>query len=61
MIMVPSWLSYSMILCVNAGYLVLQMKKAGIEILEKQERQLTEEEAKEFYAHKQDEVGCGSF
>ena len=34
------------------------MKQAGIEILEKQERQLTEEEAREFYAHKQDEVGC---
>jgi len=33
------------------------MKKAGIEILEKQERQLTEEEAREFYDHKKDEVG----
>ena len=33
------------------------MKKAGIEILERQERQLTEEEAREFYDHKKDEVG----
>ena len=41
----------------NVEHLPFQMKQAGIEILEKQERQLTEEEAREFYAHKQDEVG----
>ena len=33
-----------------------QMKEAGIEILEHQERHLTEEEAREFYSHKKDEV-----
>ena len=32
------------------------MKERGIEILEQQEKQLSEEEAREFYAHKQDEV-----
>ncbi|KAK2188196.1 hypothetical protein NP493_140g00039 [Ridgeia piscesae] len=35
--------------------IIEEMKKAGIEILEKQERQLTEEEAREFYDHKKDE------
>lgn len=32
------------------------MKEAGIEILEQQEKTLTEEEAREFYSHKQEEV-----
>ncbi|KAI0230921.1 Thioredoxin domain-containing protein [Lamellibrachia satsuma] len=36
--------------------IIEEMKKAGIEILEKQERQLTEEEAREFYDHKKDEA-----
>ena len=35
------------------------MKEAGIEILEQQERTLTKEEAREFYAHKKDEVRSG--
>ena len=35
------------------------MKERGIEILEQQEKHLTEEEAREFYAHKQEEVRMG--
>jgi len=34
----------------------LQIREAGIEILEHKEKTLTEEEAREFYAHKKDEV-----
>ena len=33
------------------------MKESGIDILEKVERTLTEEEAKEFYAHQAEQVG----
>ncbi len=32
------------------------MKAQGIEILEQQEKQMTEDEAREFYEHKKDEV-----
>ena len=32
------------------------MKGQGIEILEQQEKQMTEDEAREFYEHKKDEV-----
>ena len=34
----------------------VQMKASGIDILEKQERTLTEEEAKEFYSHQSEQV-----
>ena len=33
-----------------------QIQEAGIEILEQQEKTLTDEEAREFYSHKKDEV-----
>ena len=32
------------------------MEEAGIEILAKEERHLTEDEAREFYSHLEDEV-----
>ena len=34
------------------------MKAAGMEILKSREHQFTESEAREFYAHKADEVRC---